>query len=160
VEFAVPEGNLAALRARRSGPLPVRIRAGAGPELEGELAFVNNAVDPATGTLLLKARVANEDETLWPGQTVDVRLRIGERARAVVVPASAVAAGQQGDYAYVVTPERKAQLRPVVVEQAGEAEAVISKGIAPGELVVTEGQLKLRPDAPVELLQDPSADAR
>jgi multidrug efflux system membrane fusion protein len=65
-----------------------------------------------------------------------------------------VAAGQQGDYAYVVTPERKAQLRTVVVEQAGEREAVISKGIAAGELVVTEGQAKLRPDAPVEVLQD------
>jgi multidrug efflux system membrane fusion protein len=115
---------------------------------------VNNAVDPSTGTVLLKARVPNEDEALWPGQTVDVRLRLAERARAVVVPASAVAAGQQGDYAYVVTPDRKAQLRQVVVEQAGEAEAVISKGISAGELVVTEGQLKLRPDAPVELLDE------
>ena len=63
-------------------------------------------------------------------------------------------AAQQGDYAYVVTPERKAQLRPVVVEQAGEKEAVIGKGISAGELVVVEGQLKLRPDVPVELLQD------
>jgi multidrug efflux system membrane fusion protein len=163
VEFAIPERHLGALQERRAAPPPVRVRAGAtGAEIAGELAFVDNVVDPATGTVLLKARIPNEDEALWPGQTVDVRLRVAERARAVVVPASAVASGQEGDYAYVVTPEKTAQLRPVVVEQAGEAEAVIGKGISAGELVVTEGQLKLRPDVPVELLEDgkPAAAAR
>jgi membrane fusion protein, multidrug efflux system len=154
-EFSVPERHLAALRARSDTPPPVRIRPGGdGAEIRGTVAFIDNAVDATTGTVLLKARVANDDEALWPGQTVDVRLQVAERANAVVVPASAVAAGQQGDYAYVVTPERKAQLRPVVVEQAGEKEAVIGKGISAGELVVTEGQLKLRPDVPVEILQD------
>jgi multidrug efflux system membrane fusion protein len=155
VEFAIPERHLPAVQARRDAPPPVRVEAGAGgEEISGELAFVNNVVDPATGTVLLKARIANEDEVLWPGQTVEVHLRVAERVRAVVVPASAVAAGQQGDYAYVVTPEKKAQLRPVVVEQAGEAETVIGKGISAGELVVTEGQLRLRPDVPVEILED------
>jgi multidrug efflux system membrane fusion protein len=85
---------------------------------------------------------------------VDVSLRISERVKAIVVPASAVAAGQQGDYAYVVTPDRKAQLRPVEVAQAGETETVITSGIAAGEVVVTEGQLKLRPDSPVEVMQE------
>jgi multidrug efflux system membrane fusion protein len=152
--FSIPERHLGALRGRALG-LPVRVRpAGSEQDLHGTLAFVDNAVDPATGTILLKARIGNEDEALWPGQVVDVFLRISERTRAVVVPASAVASGQQGDYAYVVSDERKAQLRPVVVEQAGDAEAVIGKGIAAGELVVTEGQLKLRPDAPVELLEE------
>jgi multidrug efflux system membrane fusion protein len=153
-EFSVPERYLAALRGRGDAPPPVRIQAAGGAELRGTLAFIDNAVDATTGTVLLKARFPNEDESLWPGQTVDVRLEVAERANAVVVPASAVAAGQQGDYAYVVTPERKAQLRPVVVEQAGEKEAVIGKGISAGELVVIEGQLKLRPDVPVEILQD------
>jgi len=88
---------------------------------------------------------------------VDVFLRVAERARAVVVPASAVAAGQQGDYAYVVGPEKKVQLRQVQVEQAGEQEVVVGKGISPGEIVVTEGLLKLRPDALVEILQDRAA---
>jgi multidrug efflux system membrane fusion protein len=160
VEFSVPERHLAPLRARREAPPAVRLQAGAGgEERSGVLSFVDNAVDAATGTVLLKARFPNEDEALWPGQTVDVRVAVAERARAVVVPAAAVAAGQQGDYAYVVTPERKAELRPVVVEQAGEREAVIAEGIAAGELVVTEGQLKLRPDAPVELLDDPGKAA-
>jgi multidrug efflux system membrane fusion protein len=82
---------------------------------------------------------------------------VAERARAVVVPSGAVSSGQQGDYAYVVGADRRAQLRPVEVAQAGEAETVIAKGIAAGELVVTEGALKLRPDAAVEILQDRAA---
>ncbi|WP_242337919.1 MULTISPECIES: efflux RND transporter periplasmic adaptor subunit [Anaeromyxobacter] len=150
--FSIPERHLAALRGRVTG-LPVRVRpAGGDADVEATLAFMDNAVDAATGTILLKARVENEDEALLPGQVVDVFLRIAERSRAIVVPASAVASGQQGDYAYVVSAERKAVLRPVVVQQAGDAETVIGEGIAAGELVVTEGQLKLRPDAPVELL--------
>jgi multidrug efflux system membrane fusion protein len=154
-EFSVPERHLAALRAHRDAPPTVLVRtSGGGAEARGTLAFVDNAVDASTGTVLLKARLPNDDEALWPGQTVNVRLQVGERTRAVVVPASAVAAGQQGDYAYVVTPEKKAQLRIVRVEQAGETEAVIAEGISAGELVVTEGQLKLRPDVPVEVLED------
>lgn len=154
-EFALPERLLGALRARRDAPPTARVRTAAGgPEHTGELTFVDNAVDLATGTILLRARLPNEDEALWPGQTVEVRLRVGERQRAVVVPAGAVAAGQQGDYAYVVTADRKAELRQVVVDQAGQAEAVVGKGIAAGEQVVVEGQLRLRPGAAVELLAD------
>jgi multidrug efflux system membrane fusion protein len=156
VEFAIPERHLPALRARRGAP--VRLTAsGGGPEIQATLSFVNNAVDPATGTILLKAQVPNEDEALLPGQIVDVHLRIAERARAIVVPASAVASGQKGDYAYVVTADKKAQLRPVQVDQAGETEVVLGKGVAAGEQVVTEGLLKLRPDAPVEILQERAA---
>jgi multidrug efflux system membrane fusion protein len=159
-QFAIPERHLAALRARGPAAAPVRIRAAAGgAPIAGSLEFVDNAVDAATGTILLKARVANEDEALWPGQVVDVSLRVAERTRAVVVPAAAVAAGQQGDYAYVVGAERRAQLRPVVVELAGSDEAVIGKGVAAGELVVVEGQVRLRPDAAVEILDPPKAPA-
>jgi membrane fusion protein, multidrug efflux system len=156
-EFSIPEQHLASLRGRKDAP-PVRVTvAGSGDALEGTLAFVNNSVDPATGTILLKARFENADERLWPGQLVDAHLRVSERVKAVVVPAAAVASGQQGDYAYVVTAQQRAELRPVQVAQTSETEAVITKGIAAGELVVTEGQLKLRPDALVELLKDPQA---
>jgi multidrug efflux system membrane fusion protein len=152
-EFALPERHLAALRGRRDAPPTVRLTtAGGGPEVQGELAFVDNAVDATTGTITLKARVPNDDEALWPGQSVDVFLRVADRAQAVVVPASAVPTGQQGDYVYVVSAERKAQLRLVQVEQAGAQEVVIGKGVSPGELVVTEGHLKLRPDMAVEIL--------
>jgi multidrug efflux system membrane fusion protein len=157
-EFSIPERHLPALQARRGAPPPVRLAtSGGGPEIQGKLSFVNNTVDAATGTILLKAEVPNEDEALLPGQIVDVHLRIAERAKAVVVPASAVASGQKGDYAYVVTADRKVQLRPVQVDQAGETEVVLGKGVAAGEQVVTEGLLKLRPDAPVEILQDQAA---
>lgn len=157
-EFAIPERHLPALRARRDAPPPVRLTtSGGGAEIKATLAFVNNAVDAATGTILLRALVPNEDEALLPGQMVDVHLRIAERARAVVVPASAVAAGQQGDYAYVVTADRKAELRPVQVDQAGDTEVVLGKGVAAGETVVTEGLLKLRPGAKVEILQERAA---
>jgi multidrug efflux system membrane fusion protein len=152
--FSVPEQYLAALRAHRDAPPPVRVRAGeAGPEVTGQLVFVDNAVDATTGTILLRARIENEDEVLWPGQAIDVFVRIAERTRAVVVPASAVASGQQGDYAYVVA-DGKAELRPVVVAEAREREVILAKGIAAGETVVTAGLLKLRPDAPVEILKD------
>lgn len=153
-EFAVPERNLGALRARRAAPPPVSVRAASGVEAVGTLTFLDNAVDPSTGTVLLRARIANDDEVLWPGQSVEVRVRVAERTRAVVVPASAVAAGQKGDYAYVVGPDRRAQLRQVVVEVAGEREAAIASGIAAGEQVVVEGQLRLKPGVAVEVLQD------
>lgn len=154
-EFAVPERHLAALRAHRDAPPPVAIRTSASATpVSGTLAFLDNAVDPATGTILLKAHVPNDDEALWPGQLVDVSVQVADRAKAVVVPTSAVASGQQGDYAYVVTPDGKVQVRPVVVDQAGETEVVVSKGLSPGEVVVTEGQLRLRPGVSVEILQE------
>jgi multidrug efflux system membrane fusion protein len=152
--FSIPERYLPALRGWRGRPPPVRIQAGQGDEIAGALDFVDNAVDAATGTILLKARIPNEDEALWPGQVVELHLRVAQREKAIVVPAAAVAQGQQGDYAYVVGPDRKAVLRAVVVEQAGDAETVLSRGVSAGELVVTEGQLKLQPGAPVELLED------
>lgn len=155
--FSVPERDLSALRSRRGAPPPVRIRPAAGPEVTGTLDFVDNAVDPATGTILLKAKVANEDEALWPGQVVDVYLRLAEQSKAIVVPAGAIAQGQQGDYAYVIGAERRAELRPVVVAYAGDTESVVSKGISAGELVVTEGQLKLLPGTPVEILDEKAA---
>jgi multidrug efflux system membrane fusion protein len=156
-EFAVPERNLGALLARRASPPPVAVRAAGGTVATGTLTFVDNAVDPATGTVLLRARLPNEDEALWPGQSVEARVKVAERTRAIVVPASAVASGQQGDYTFVVGPDRKAQLRPVVVDVAGEREAALASGVAAGETVVVEGQLRLRPGALVEPLQDEKA---
>ena len=152
--FSIPERHLAKLQGWRRAPPPVLVRPAGGKVIAGTLDFLDNAVDPATGTILLKARLANEDEALMPGAVVDVSLRLAELRGAVVVPAAAVAQGQQGDYAYVVGPDRKAELRLVTVDQTGSAEVVISKGIAPGDLVVTEGQLKLQPGAAVEVLDE------
>lgn len=149
--FSLPSAHLGVLRGA-GRPVTVRIRAPGVPEVEGTVAFVDNAVDAATGTILVKARVENADEALWPGLTVQVIVRLAERSGAVVVPVAAVATGQQGDYAYVVTDKKTVELRPVKVGLAGEDEAVIDSGLRPGETVVTEGFLKLRPGAAIEVL--------
>jgi multidrug efflux system membrane fusion protein len=117
------------------------------------VVFIDNSVDPASGTILVRARLENADEALWPGQVVEVRLRLGERREALVVPASAVAQGQVGDYAWVVK-DGAAELRPLTVLEAGEREVVVGQGLAAGELVVIEGQLRLTPGAKVERLED------
>jgi membrane fusion protein, multidrug efflux system len=130
----------------------VRVRSTeGGAQAMGTVEFIDNAVDAATGTVLVKARLANEDEAFWPGQVVEAAVRLGEKADAVVVPASAVAQGQQGDYAFVVK-DGAADLRLVTVTAAGEREVVIGKGILAGEVVVVEGQIKLVPGAKVEPL--------
>lgn len=160
--FALPERHLSALRAAQAAAQAGRPPVGSGaavsvqpasggPQATGEVAFLDNAVDPATGTVLVKARLPNLDEALWPGQAVEVVITLAERARAVVVPAAAVAQGQQGDYAWVVK-DGKAELRPVTVAEAGERQVVIAQGLAAGEVVVVEGQLKLVPGAAVEPL--------
>lgn len=154
--FSVPEANLAVLRAPEKGAT-VQVRTGAGATYEGKVEFLDNAVDPATGTVLVKARVENRDEALWPGQSVDVTVRLGERSNATVAPVAAVAAGQNGDYAYVVTQDKKVELRPVEVALSTGGDAVITKGLRPGDVVVTEGHLKLRPGASVEILSDAQA---
>jgi multidrug efflux system membrane fusion protein len=151
VSFAVPARYLAELRARAT-PAPVQVQLARGsPSVAGVVEFVDNAVDEASGTILLKARVPNQDEALWPGQVVEVALQLAAPRPAVMVPASAVQQGQRGDYAFVVK-DGAAELRQVTVAQADEREVAIAEGIAAGERVVVEGQLKLVPGARVELL--------
>jgi len=151
--FTVPERFLGALRAAGSGAAVTVEPASGGPSAPGTVEFIDNAVDQATGTVLVKARVPNRDERLWPGQAVEVRVRLSERPRALVVPAAAVAQGQQGDYAWVVK-AGAVEVRPVTVEEAGEAEVVVRQGLAAGEQVVVEGQVKLVPGARVEAMAD------
>jgi multidrug efflux system membrane fusion protein len=118
---------------------------------EGTLTFVDNAVDTATGTILLKATFANKDERLWPGQFVDIVATLGQEANRIVAPASAVQTGQQGQYVFVVKADGTVELRPVKVDRIDEAEAVIHTGLTAGETVVTDGQLRLVPGAKVEI---------
>jgi len=149
--FTIPARHLPALRARATPATALIQPEGASSALAAAVDFVDNAVDAATGTVLLKARLPNEDEALWPGQVVEVRLQLSDGARSVVVPTGAVAAGQQGDYVWVVQ-DGAGQLRPVTVAQAGEQETVVASGLAAGETVVVEGQVKLVPGAKVEVL--------
>lgn len=147
VSFAVPEQNLSELKRRMaSGKLTVRVTipGDEGRPVRGELCFLDNSVDPTTGTIQLKACFPNKDKVLWPGQYVNVVLKLGTEAGVVVVPSQAVQVGQQGHYAFVVKPDGlTVEYRPVVVGRELDGELVIEKGITVGERVVTDGQMRL-----------------
>jgi multidrug efflux system membrane fusion protein len=153
VSFAVPEQQLPAIRKHMAqGPLPVEAAATGAeqPLAEGCLVFVDNAVDPATGTIRLRASFANRDLALWPGQFVNVRLQLYDEMNAILVPASAVQTGPEGQYVYVIRPDSSAQLRPVTVERS-EGDLAVVKGVAAGERVVTGGALRLVPGIKVRI---------
>ena len=117
---------------------------------DGKLSFVDNTVDPTTGTITLKAMFANGDHALWPGQFVQVQTRIGLDREAIVVPSSAVQVGQNGAQVFVVKPDQTVELRAVkVIRSAGDT-SLLADGVNPGETVVTDGQLRLVPGAKVE----------
>ncbi|MER2518125.1 MAG: efflux RND transporter periplasmic adaptor subunit [Candidatus Accumulibacter phosphatis] len=151
VNFSVPEQYLAQVRSAGAGVVKVVATDADGKAVEASatLAFVDNAVDPATGTVKLRASVANRDSGLWPGQFVHAVLALGERADALIVPAEAVQTGPRGSYVFVVGADGKAQLRDVVVERTAGAEALIAEGLAVGETVVVDGQSRLLPGSPI-----------
>jgi membrane fusion protein, multidrug efflux system len=159
VAFTVPQQDLPAIRRYMAdGTLSVDAALGDGGArtVTGELAFINNTVDQATGTVLLKAAFANADEALWPGQFVDVTLRLTTEHDATVVPASAIQTGQQGSYVFVVKPDGTVDSRPVVTGGAFDGRVVVRDGVAPGDRVVTQGQLRLAPGTRVEVKEEPA----
>jgi len=151
VRFTVSQGQIPLVQRHRAAGPKVYVRQSSGDSLEsvGRLAFVDNAVDPASGTLLLKGELANRDGALWPGEFVEVRLVLAVERDAIVVPAPAVTTGQQGTYVYVLNADSTASPRPVTVKRADEVTAVVSGGLKPGETVITDGQFRLAPGAKV-----------
>ena len=148
VSFAVPERYLPEIR-RELGRKPLKVEASftgmtAAPP-QGELTFVDNSVDTTTGTIQLKATFANEDNVLWPGQFVQVALTLSELPNAIVVPAQAVQTGQNGQYVYVVDKNQTVEERPVTIGVGYNGETVVPSGLKAGEIVVTDGQLRLAP---------------
>src|SRR5262249_35556158 len=127
--------------------------------LEGHVTFIDNAVDPTSGTIKLKAMFENQNRNLWPGQFVDVRLQLTTDSHAIVAPAAALQSSQKGQYMYVVKEDRSVELRPVTVERTVGPEAVIAQGVQNGETVVTDGQLRLTPGAHVVVRPDLTAGA-
>lgn len=111
----------------------------------GRLSFLDNTVDSATGTIKLKAQFANRDRRLWPGQFVDVILTLANQPNAIVVPSQALQNGQQGQFVFVIKRDMSVEARPIVLDRSMNGLAVISKGLTPGEQVVTDGQLRLVP---------------
>jgi multidrug efflux system membrane fusion protein len=153
VSFTLPDDAVQEVeRARREGrKLQVLAYSKQGDRqlAQGELVLVNNQIDTASGTVQLKARFANAEHLLWPGQYVNVRLRVGELPQAVTVPAPVVQRGPEGPYAYVVGADGKAQIRRIELRQVQDGKAVIASGLQAGETVVLDGQYKLRPGLPV-----------
>lgn len=154
VGFSLPQQELASLQQYRvQGDLPVEARL-AGKKAgiaTGKLSFVDNQIDPTTGTLKLKATFENGNHQLWPGQFVDVVLTLTIEASATVLPSVAVQNGQKGLQVFVVKPDETAELRPVVVSRNWQDWAVIASGLSPGEKVVTDGFLQLRPGAALKI---------
>ncbi|MGD9503318.1 MAG: efflux RND transporter periplasmic adaptor subunit [Syntrophobacteraceae bacterium] len=157
ITFSVPEKDLPEVRKHMAaeGRLPVRTTTPGGDRpVTGDLMFVDNTVDPATGTIKLKAVYGNQERTLWPGQFVNVILTLAMEKNALVVPSQTVQTGQQGPYVFVVKPDSTVEYRPVTVGQTVENEIVITKGVAPGEKVVTDGQLRLTQGSVAKVVQE------
>jgi multidrug efflux system membrane fusion protein len=160
VTFSVPEAQLAEIkRYRAAGDLAVdaQVAGAPGGVVRGKLTFVNNAVDPTTGTIQLKATFENNENALWPGQFVNVALTLTRQAGALVVPSQAVQSGQKGQYVFVVKADQTVEARPVVPGAADGRDVVITSGLQVGERVVTDGQLRLVPGARVDVKPAPAA---
>ena len=146
VTFSIPEKRLPEVReASDKHQLDVRAwnKGESSEGHPGRLAFIDNTVDTTTGTIKLRGEFPNEDQALWPGQFVQVALTVSEQPNVVVVPASAIQVGQQGSYVYVVKPDNTAEMRPVQVGRTEDGSAIVANGLAGGDSVVIDGQLRV-----------------
>jgi membrane fusion protein, multidrug efflux system len=129
------------------------------PPAVGRITFVDNQVDQTTGTIRIKATFPNTNRRLWPGQFVNVTVRLATDSNATVVPAVAVQAGPEGQYVYVVKSDQTVELRPVTVARTAGRETVLRSGVKPGEIVVTDGQLRLVPGSRITVKSGTPAKA-
>lgn len=164
VVFTAPEQQLPAIsEALKSGPLKVTAYSSDGKaELgQGTLKLIDNQVDPASGTVRLKAAFDNPDDRLWPGLSVTTRLLVSTVDNVVVAPDSAVQRGPNGLYVYVVTPDSKAELRDIKVSRIEGDQALVENGLSPGERIVISGHYRVLPGGLVQVLdgQKQRADA-
>ena len=162
VTFSVAERHLSLIKQQmQTAPLAVEARFADEPSdpIIGRLAFVDNQVDTLTGMVRLKATFPNEDHRLWPGRFVNVALTISKQQDAVVVPTSAVQTGQRGTFVFVVRGDSTVEMRPVSVGANVHEQTVLSEGVQAGEVVVTDGQLRLTPGAKVRSKTSANAEA-
>lgn len=164
VTFSIPEDRLAEVRKQTASGHKLNVMANPNKDGDtgwetGELTFIDNSVDPSTGAIKLKGTFANTSHALWPGKFVRVTLRLGMVANAVLVPTQAVQAGQDGDYVFVVKPDMTVESRPVVSGVRVESDQVIEKGLQPGEIVVTEGHVRLVTGTHVTIKNPPAKNA-
>jgi multidrug efflux system membrane fusion protein len=146
VSFTLPQETLDDVHENnKQEPLVVRAYSGDGKKqlAEGKLTLIDNMIDQTTGTIHLKARFDNEDERLWPGEFVNMRLILSMRRGVATVPAQTVQDGPNGQYAYVIKPDDTVERRPVEVASLQDGIAVVTKGLSPGERIVVDGQYRL-----------------
>lgn len=168
VVFAVPEDNtpavVRAIRGSQQSGRPLRVEAwdrGWTQQLAtGKLLTIDNQIDPTTGTVKLKGEFANDDGALFPNQFVNVRVVLGTRDGATLIPSASVQRGSSGPYVYVATPEKTASLRAVVLGPTDAPNVAVDRGVAAGELVVTSGADQLREGikVAVTLAHSPAAE--
>ncbi len=147
VTFTVPQQHLAELR-RYHAQRPLEVEAtipGDSDPQRGTLTFIDNAVDVATGTIRLRATFANEDMHLWPGQYVDVTVRLTTQKDAVLVPTQAIQTGQDGPFVFVLDANSVASMHRVKAGSTVGDQTVVTDGLAAGQTIVTDGQLRLAP---------------
>jgi len=154
VNFAVPEQNLPEVRKYQSAD-PLRVDV-VQPDpgmarVSGRLIFIDNAVDPSTGTIRLRAEFENSEAALWPGQFVNVSVQLYEQPDAIVIPSQAVQSGPEGQYVYVIGGDMLAELRRIKVLRTDGEQAIVASGLVKGERVVTRGQLRLGPKTRVQI---------
>jgi membrane fusion protein, multidrug efflux system len=158
--FTLPQSELPRIQAQMAkGPLTV-IAYSQDDKIkldEGKLLLVNNQIAQTTGTIQLKATFPNAAHRLWPGQLVNARLLVDTRKDGLTIAAPAVQQGQTGSYVYVISPDGKAEVRPVTVAQISEGQALIDSGLKANETVVIDGQYRLRQDSPVRVLHGKAA---
>jgi multidrug efflux system membrane fusion protein len=158
VDFTVPENELDRVRANLAkGSLKVIVDSpnNPGQSIDGELTFLDNAVQDGTGTIKLRATVPNQDRQLWPGQFVRVRLILTTLKGAMLVPAEALQVGQQGPFVFAVGSNNTAEQINVVPGQRQGDLIVIEKGLSGDESIVRSGQMMLNPGVPV-VVQKPA----
>lgn len=154
VSFALPEPLLPDLRRYMArGALRVEVRPSSGEShlATGTITFIDNAVDQTTGTIKVKGTFPNADRHLWPGQFVNVTVRLMTESEALVVPSLAVQTGPDGSYVYLVKPDHTVDMRAVTIARVAGQETVIKDGLAPGDTVVTDGHLRLIPGSRISV---------
>jgi multidrug efflux system membrane fusion protein len=161
VAFSIPQESMGELqRALAEGKVPVSVKIpdSTAPAQEGEVSYVENAIDPTTNTLSVKAQFPNVDEFLWPSQFVNVVMTIRVDPKAIVVPAVAIQINQEGAYVWVVKADSTVEMRSVTVARQLGTEMVVEGALKPGERVVIEGQLRLEDGTKVEVTEQGVSD--
>ncbi len=159
VIFPLPEQNVELVRSsqQRGEPLEVAALDSAGSKViaaKGVLKVINNQIDTSTGTFNLKAEFPNEENALFPGQFVNVRMKVNTVQGGLVIPSQAVQRGPDGDYVYQLQPDNTVKMQPVTTgQEVGDSHVMVTQGLKTGDKVVTEGQFRLKPGSKVKPLK-------